>query len=84
MISKEKRSEIEILKEQASDGTILLVLLIIVTGNAVGSVYISAYASQAQEKFKLVGAQIYVLFLRTYIRNKDGATLTFNSACVWR
>jgi hypothetical protein len=47
MISKEKRSEIEPLKEQASDGIILLVLLIIFTGNAVGIVHISAYASQA-------------------------------------
>jgi hypothetical protein len=44
MISKEKRSEIEHLKEQASDGIILLVLLIIFTGKAVGVVYISAYS----------------------------------------
>jgi hypothetical protein len=50
MISKENRSEIELLKEQASDGIILLFLLIIFTGNAVGIVNISAYASQAQDK----------------------------------
>ncbi len=37
----------KIWKEQASDGIILLVLLVIFTGNAVGIVYISAYAGQS-------------------------------------
>ncbi len=41
MISKEKRSIIELLKEHASDGIILLVPLIIFAGKAVGVVYIA-------------------------------------------